>query len=179
MTGQDRRRIATRTLGNPEGFPSGFLRRPASALTRPDGRGVVKYHLVRPASEAERARLNESFAALCRIPSPFGHEQALAAQLTAELERIGLPVEVDGRGNLLARVPGRADAALLLCAHMDTVEVEGSVEPVLVDGGWENARDAILGADNKAAVAVLLQLARRTTVEGSPLGLELLFTVEE
>ena len=74
---------------------------------------------------------------------------------------------------------GRADAALLLCAHMDTVEVEGPVEPVLVDGGWENARDAILGADNKAAVAVLLELARRTTVEGSPLGLELLFTVEE
>ena len=27
---------------------------------------------VRPASEAEKARLNETFAALCRIPSPFG-----------------------------------------------------------------------------------------------------------
>ena len=33
---------------------------------------------VRPASEAERARLNETFAALCRIPSPFGHERAVA-----------------------------------------------------------------------------------------------------
>ena len=32
------------------------------------------------------------------------------------------------------------------------------LEPVLVDGGWENAHDAILGADNKAAVAVLLEV---------------------
>ena len=35
------------------------------------------------------------------------------------------------------------------------------IEPVLVDGGWENANDGILGADNKAAVAVMLELARR------------------
>ena len=50
---------------------------------------------------------------------------------------------------------------------------------MLVDGRWENAHEGILGADNKAAVAVMLETARRATVEGSPVGIELLFTVSE
>jgi tripeptide aminopeptidase len=134
---------------------------------------------MRPASEAERARLNDSFAALCRIPSPFGHESEVAAHVTRELEGMGLIVEADARGNLLTRIRGRSERTLLLCAHLDTVELDGGVEPVVVDGSWENARDTILGADNKAAVAVLLELARRVSVEGSPVALELLLTVEE
>ena len=50
---------------------------------------------------------------------------------------------------------------MLLCAHIDTVEPTAPIEPVLVDGGWENAHDGILGADNKAALAVMLEVARR------------------
>jgi tripeptide aminopeptidase len=52
---------------------------------------------------------------------------------------------------------------------------------VIVDGGWENAAEGILGADNKAAVAVIIELARRFTERGEPppVGLELLFTVSE
>ena len=92
---------------------------------------------------------------------------------------MGLAVEADAKGNLLTRVRGRSDEHLLLCAHLDTVSVTGPIEPVLVDEGWENAHDAILGADNKAAVAVFLELVRRAAVEGAPLGLELLLTVEE
>jgi tripeptide aminopeptidase len=134
---------------------------------------------VRPASEAEKARLNETFAALCRVPSPFGHEADVAAHVRRELEGMGLSVEADPRGNLLARIRGRSERTVLLCAHLDTVEVTGAIEPVVVDGGWENSHDAILGADNKAAVAVFLEIARRTTVEGAPVGIELLFTVEE
>jgi tripeptide aminopeptidase len=134
---------------------------------------------VRPASEAEKARLNDTFAALCRIPSPFGHEAEIAAHVTRELESLGLAVTTDERGNLLTRIRGRSDRTILLCAHLDTVEVSGEIEPVEVDGGWENARDTILGADNKAAVAVFLEVARRASVEGSPVGIELLFTLEE
>ena len=134
---------------------------------------------MRPASEAEKARLAELFTELCRIPSPFGHERACADRVIAELARMGLAAEEDEHGNLLARVPGRSDRSLLLCAHLDTVETEAPIEPVLVEGGWENAHDGILGADNKAAVAVMLETARRATVEGSPVGIELLFTVSE
>jgi tripeptide aminopeptidase len=142
---------------------------------------------MRPASDVERRRLNETFARLCAIPSPFGSERACAEHVARELGRMGLGVEEDGvaaevgagSGNLLARIPGRGERTILLCAHLDTVPEDGVIEPVVVDGGWESAGDTILGADNKAAVAVLLEVARRCAVEGSPVGLELLFTVCE
>jgi len=134
---------------------------------------------VRAASPAERERLNETFAALCRIPSVSGDEAACAAQVAQELRGMGLDVEGDEHGNLLARIPGRRPGWVMLCAHLDTVALTAPVEPVVVDDGWENANDGIIGADNKAAVAVLLEVARRCAVEGAPVGVELLFTVSE
>lgn len=134
---------------------------------------------MRRASEAEKARLAELFTDLCRIPSPFGHERACADRVIAELRGMGLQPEEDATGNLLARLDGRGERSILLCAHLDTVETEAPIEPVLVDGGWENAHDGILGADNKAAVAVMLEVARRASIEGAPVGIELLFTVSE
>jgi tripeptide aminopeptidase len=142
---------------------------------------------VRPASEVERRRLNDTFAELCAIPSPFGYERAMADRVASELRALGLEVDEDETaaesggecGNLLARIPGRSERSILLCAHLDTVPHDGVVEPVLVDQGWESAGDTILGADNKAAVAALLGVAHRTAVEGSPIGVELLFTPSE
>jgi tripeptide aminopeptidase len=134
---------------------------------------------VRRASEAEKARLAELFTELCRIPSPFGHERACADRVIAELRGMGLEPEEDRTGNVLARLDSRTDRTLLLCAHLDTVETDAPIEPVLVEGGWENAHEGILGADNKAAVAVMLEVARRASIEGAPVGLELLFTVSE
>jgi tripeptide aminopeptidase len=142
---------------------------------------------VRPASEVERRRLNDTFAQLCAIASPSGSERAMADHVTAELRALGLDVTEDdagaqvgaNAGNLLARIPGRAGHSVFLCAHLDTVPHAAPIEPVLVDAGWESAGNTILGADNKAAVAMLLEVARRTTIEGSPMGIELLFTVSE
>jgi tripeptide aminopeptidase len=142
---------------------------------------------VRRATDAQRARLHETFVALCRIASPSGHERECAEWIGAELRSIGLDVEEDRgyagseAGNLLARVPGASERSVMLCAHMDTVPLGAPIEPVLIDGGWENAGDGILGADNKAAIAVLLELARGcTAAEQRPvIGLELLFTVSE
>jgi tripeptide aminopeptidase len=133
---------------------------------------------MRPADEAERRRLNDLFAELCAIPSPSGEEDACAERVAAELAAMGLPAERDETGNLLARRPGPEGArTVLLCAHLDTVpHGDVPIEPVVVDDGWENANDAILGADNKAAVAVMLEAARR---EDAPVGIELLFTVRE
>jgi tripeptide aminopeptidase len=142
---------------------------------------------MRPASDVERRRLNETFARLCAIPSPFGSERACAEAVARELRTMGLDVEEDGAapetgaecGNLLARIPGRGDRTILLCAHLDTVPEDGLIEPVLDDAAWVSAGDTILGADNKAAVAVILEVARRCAIEGAPVGLELLFTVSE
>src|SRR3954462_5138334 len=142
---------------------------------------------MRPASEVELRRLNDTFAELCAIRSPFGRERAVADRVAAELRSLGLEVEEDDvgaeiggdAGNLLARLPGRSDRWVLLCAHLDTVPAGGQVEPVLVDGAWQSAGETILGADNKATVAILLALAHRAAVEGTPVGVELLFTVGE
>jgi tripeptide aminopeptidase len=142
---------------------------------------------MRPASEVELRRLNDTFAELCAIASPFGHERGVADRVAEELRALGLEVEEDeagteiggDAGNLLARLPGRSERSVLLCAHLDTVPHDGSIEPLLVDGGWESAGETILGADNKATVSVLLALAHRAAVEGSPVGVELLFTVGE
>jgi tripeptide aminopeptidase len=137
----------------------------------------------------ERGYLNEIFAELCAIESPSRRERPCADRVAAELRELGLSVEEDDAGpvagcdsgNLIARMPGAAGASssLLLCAHLDTVPLAAPVEPVLVDDGWENANDAILGADNKAAVAVLLALVRHLRREPAPIDLELIFTVGE
>jgi tripeptide aminopeptidase len=142
---------------------------------------------MRPASEVELRRLNDTFAELCAIRSPFGHERAVADRVAEELRSLGLEVEEDDAGseiggdagNLLASLPGRSERSVLLCAHLDTVPDGGAVEPVLVDGAWESAGETILGADNKATVAVMLALAHRAAVEGTPIGVELVFTVGE
>jgi tripeptide aminopeptidase len=144
---------------------------------------------VRRANDAERERLNETFAALCRIESPSGRERACADWVTNELRGMGLEVEEDDAGprvgsdagNLLARIPGAGDESILLCAHLDTVPLTAPVEPVIVDGGWTNAGDGILGSDNKSAVAVIVEMARRLASAPQPpeVGMEVLFTVCE
>jgi tripeptide aminopeptidase len=159
-------------------------------------------------SSLERGYLNGTFAELCRIESPSGSERACAERVIAELRALGVEVHEDEAGaragsecgNLLARIPARrpgnaeagatstgageaersqAAPSILLCAHLDTVPLLAPVEPVLEEGFWENANEGILGADNKAAVAVLLALARHVHSEDAPVDVELLFTVCE
>ena len=139
--------------------------------------------------DEDRRRLHDTFTTLCRIPSPTGDERACADWITERLESFGLAVEEDdvgatigcNAGNLLARISGTGPRSILLCAHMDTVPLTAAVEPVQVNGGWESANEGILGADNKSAVAALLELARVLTArdEPPPVGVELLFTVAE
>jgi tripeptide aminopeptidase len=147
--------------------------------------------------ELERRYLNGTFVELCRIESPSGHERRCAERVIAELRALGIKVHEDDAGpragsdcgNLLAFISaawpgapeenGKHGRSVLLCAHLDTVPPQAPVEPVLLDGGWTNANDGILGADNKAAVAVLLALARHIRREGAPIDVELLFTVGE
>lgn len=139
------------------------------------------------ASATERERLADDFVRLCEVESPSRQEKAVAELVAAELRACGLEPQEDASatatgsdsGNLLARVPGPSGApTVLLCAHLDTVPLTAPVA-VLRDGGrFTNRNEGILGADNKAAVAVLLAVARRHAA-GCPVGLELLFTTCE
>ena len=124
------------------------------------------------------------------MPSPPGEEREVADRVSEYLRALDLDVDEDdaGRrigstaGNLFCRVaatePGEP---LFLCAHLDTVPPEGAIEPVISDDGVvRNAAGTILGADNKAAVAVMLEATRRVLAERRPhAGIELLFTPKE
>ena len=139
------------------------------------------------ATAAERERLLADFQRLCEIESPSLRERAMADAVAAELRAVSIEVEEDSTseetgsdsGNLLARIPGpEGTRTILLCAHLDTVPLDAPIEVVREDGVFRNRNPAILGADNKAAVAVVLALARRLAGR-SPLGVELLFTTCE
>src|SRR5438876_12260658 len=66
------------------------------------------------------------------------------------------------------------------CPHIDTVPPDGPLEPVIEDGIVRNAVGTILGADNKSAVAAMLEGTRRVLAENRPHGgIELLFTPKE
>jgi tripeptide aminopeptidase len=124
---------------------------------------------------------------LCQTPSPVYRERRIADAISEELRGFGLEVEEDDAGprigseagNLLTRIPGERDSWLMLCAHIDTVPHEGEIEVERADGVFRSRGDTILGADNKAAVAVLMELAARCAKSPPPLGIELLFTVSE
>ncbi len=113
----------------------------------------------------------------------------MADAVAFELRGLGLDVIEDATGaetgsdagNLLARVPGPPGApTILLGAHLDTVPLAGPVEVLREESGvLRNRHEAVLGADNKAAIAVLLAVARRLREEPPPVGVELLFTTGE
>ena len=130
------------------------------------------------------------FVELAALPSPPGSERAVADRVTEYLRELGLEVDEDeagaeidsSAGNLLCRLEGDADGGipLFLCAHLDTVPPTGPLEPILAEGVVRNGGGTILGADNKAAVAVMLEAVRRLVEERRPhAGVELLFTPKE
>ena len=136
------------------------------------------------------SRVVDLFLELCAIPSPPGQERAVADRIIRELDLIGLEWDEDAcgpaigstAGNVLCRVPANADGGVpvFLCAHFDTVPLDGDLEPVLDDGIVRNAGGTILGADDKSALAVMVEATRRIVEEGRPhAGLELLFTPME
>jgi len=132
-------------------------------------------------------RLGETFLRLCEIRSPTGEEREVADTILAELRALGLDVSEDeaagpaeaGAGNILARLPGAIDEWVMFCAHIDTVPHDGQIEVVETDGVFRSAGDTILGADNKAAVAVFMELVARHADDPPPVGIELLLTVAE
>jgi tripeptide aminopeptidase len=135
-------------------------------------------------------QLVSEFVRLCEIESVSRNERAIADAVSAVLrDELGLEVSEDATadetgsnaGNLLARIapPTEGARTILLCAHLDTVPLDAPVEVEEVEGVLRNRNEAILGADNKAAVAVILAAARRLVASGAPVGIELLFTTCE
>jgi tripeptide aminopeptidase len=139
--------------------------------------------------EGELPEVAELFVELAAVPSPSGQERAVADRVLEYLSGLALSVDEDdagGRigssiGNVLCRIePNATGTPIFLCAHLDTVPPEGPLEPVLDDGVVRNGGGTILGADNKSAVAVMLEATRKIVAENRPhVGIELLFTPSE
>ncbi len=129
------------------------------------------------------------FTELAALPSPPGEERAVADVVIGYLRDLGLSVDEDDAGpkvgsnigNLYCHLEATdGGSPIFLCAHLDTVPPEGPIEPVIEDGVVRNAAGTILGADNKSAVAAMLEGARRVLAENRPHGgIELLFTPKE
>jgi tripeptide aminopeptidase len=133
------------------------------------------------------------FLELAALPSPSGEERAVADRVLDYLRSLGLESDEDDAGtrigstigNVLCRIePNGNDAAglpVFFCAHLDTVPPEGPIEPVVgEDGLIRNGAGTILGADNKAAVATMLEAVARLVEDGRVhAGVELLFTPKE
>jgi tripeptide aminopeptidase len=129
------------------------------------------------------------FLELARLVTPSGRERATADRCAAYLRELGIDVVEDDAGpriggdtgNLYARLEPTAEGTpIFLCAHTDTVPASMEIDP-RIDGDYVvNANETILGADNKATVAGMLDALRRVVVDGIPhAGIELVLTAQE
>lgn len=114
-------------------------------------------------------RMAETFMELVRIDSVSREEGRLATYLFNQLKTLGAETVFDGSeaqtgsdtGNLIARINGSSGKApLLFSAHMDTVEPGRGINPILKDGRFTSDGTTILGADDKSAIAILLEMLR-------------------
>jgi tripeptide aminopeptidase len=114
-----------------------------------------------------RDRIVQTFLELVAIDSPSGEEDAIAAELERRLKALGVEASQDAHGNVLGRREGMGEP-LLLSAHMDTVEPGRGIKPVR-DGEDIIRSDGttILGADNKAGCAVILEVIESAIEDGA------------
>lgn len=135
-------------------------------------------------------RLVESFMELVRIDSISREERDLADFLIEKLEDLGLEVIVDQAGekvksncgNIIARFKGNIKEVtpIMFSAHMDTVVPGKNIEPVCEGDKILSSGKTILGADDKAAIAALLEALHIIKEKNISHGdIEIVFTICE
>jgi len=112
-------------------------------------------------------RLIESFMELVKIDSVSREEKEVADFLVKKLKDLGLEVTVDqagekvksNSGNIIARLKGSVKKAtpIMFSAHMDTVVPGKKIKPICEGEKIVSSGETILGADDKAAIAALLE----------------------
>lgn len=130
------------------------------------------------------------FEAICAIPHPSRHEEAIRQHLVAFGTRVRLETIVDGIGNVIIRkpaTPGMEDRQpVCLQAHMDMVPQKNAdtvhdflVDPIRpqIDGDVVHATGTTLGADNGIGLAMILAVLEATDLVHGPI--EALITVNE
>lgn len=139
-------------------------------------------------------RIVEEFLRLVQIDSPSLHEREIADYLKQKLSDLGLDVREDGAGeaignscddqtgNLLATLRGTRSGtpSIMFSAHMDTVEPGRGVKPVIRDNVVYSDGTTILGGDDKAGIAAIVEMLQVLKEQNIPHGdIEVVFTVAE
>ncbi|SFD52274.1 tripeptide aminopeptidase [Lentibacillus persicus] len=117
-----------------------------------------------------KSRLLDEFFELVQIDSETGYETKIAETLTNKFKRLGLDVIEDdskeetghGAGNLICTLKGtKANAdTIYFTSHMDTVVPGSGVKPKVKDGYVVSDGTTILGADDKAGIAAIIETIR-------------------
>lgn len=121
----------------------------------------------------QQNRLVEQFLQLVRIDSETKHEQTISAALKTLFGELGLDVVEDntaaatghGSGNLICTLEATPDKAhlpaILFTCHMDTVTPGKGIKPRLDQDGYiRSDGTTILGSDDKAGIAALIEALR-------------------
>lgn len=134
-------------------------------------------------------RLLNEFLELVQIDSETKNEAAIAKVLRAKLEELGFTVEEDdaaaktghGANNLVGTLAGTANGpSILFSSHMDTVVPGNGIKPSIRDGYVYSDGTTILGADDKAGVAAILEGIRSLKEKNLPHPtIQVVFTVGE
>jgi tripeptide aminopeptidase len=111
-------------------------------------------------------RLQSTFIKYVKIDSETGFEAEIAQELEKELDKLGFAVVTDKAGeavgsqggNIIATLKGDKDGEpLVLFAHMDTVIPGKGANPIIEDGIIKSDGTTVLGGDDKAAIAAMLE----------------------
>lgn len=134
-------------------------------------------------------RLVNEFVELVKIGSESKQEEPFQKALKKKLEDLGLSVLEDetatktglGAGNLLAVLPGTMDAdPVFFSCHSDTVTPGNDINPQIKDDIIYSDGTTILGADDKAGIATILEALKMLKESGIPhRTIELIFSAGE
>lgn len=119
------------------------------------------------------------FFDLVKIYSPSGKEDKVSKYLIDFAKKNNLLYKKDKYKNLIIKVKGTGKP-IALSAHMDTVEPSKNIEPMVKNGRIESKGDTILGADNKASIAAILDaIVKLKSDKIIHRPIEIIFTREE
>ena len=137
-----------------------------------------------------RKRLVDTFVEMVQIDSESFQEKKMQEYVEKALKQIGCRVIVDkagskinstARGNVMGFFPSTVKSVpFVLAAHVDTVKPGCGVKPVVKKDCITSDGTTILGADDKAGVAIILEILRtlkESRVPHPPI--EVLFTLCE
>ncbi|HEY3445176.1 MAG TPA: M20/M25/M40 family metallo-hydrolase [Myxococcales bacterium] len=114
-------------------------------------------------------RMVRQFMEMVAIDSESGNEARMMEYLLKAVGEAGGEGSLDAYGNFIGKFPakgaGAGKAAILLSCHADTVKPGVGIKPVVENGVVRSSGDTILGADDKAGIAEVLEALRTSTLQ--------------